>query len=111
MEGFVNSTVTSTPAKTRQGNLSEKSLLTYPDLPWQNLLHSNLMYLFYNIYFNDELQSQAWLDPKQRREDADAADEDVAHMMDDLSSDRAFMCRVGLGEINRKMGVVMTQPR
>ena len=32
-------------------------------------------------------------------------------MMDDLSSDRAFMCRVGLGEINRKMGVVMTQPR
>ena len=47
----------------------------------------------------------------RRPEDADAADKDVAHMMDDLSSDRAFMCRVGLGEINRKMGVVMTQPR
>ena len=58
-----------------------------------------------------ELESRLLPNDHQRREDADAADDDVAHMMDDLSSDRAFMCRVSLGEINRKLGVVMTQPR
>ena len=67
--------------------------------------------LHFEIFSEESWNPKHDLTSKQRREDADAADEDVAHMMDDLSSDRAFMCRVGLGEINRKMGVVMTQPR
>ena len=31
-------------------------------------------------------------------------------MMDDLTSEKILQCRVGLAEINRKLGVVMNQP-
>lgn len=31
-------------------------------------------------------------------------------MMEDLTSEKILQCRVGLAEINRKLGVVMTQP-
>lgn len=31
-------------------------------------------------------------------------------MMEDLSAEKILQCRVGLAEINRKLGMVMVQP-
>ena len=47
---------------------------------------------------------------RKRKSHRDGDNDDDVHMMDELSSEKTLQCRVSLGEINRKLGVVMRQP-
>ncbi len=50
--------------------------------------------------------------PRHHQHGGGGGGDDISlHMMDELSSEKGLQCRVTLAEINRKLGVVMCQPK